>query len=130
MLGSSEQAMDLRDMDTFFRHYLLCALWSSTDNANESGGDPLDDNYGIADFTPDAKAKLREDCVAFVDTNLTDLASIDAKQAGHDFWLTRNGHGAGFWDRGLGALGERLTKASKPYGSCDIVVGDDGMLHI
>lgn len=24
---------------------------------------------------------------------------IPAEQAGHDLWLTRNGHGAGFWDR-------------------------------
>jgi hypothetical protein len=37
--------------------------------------------------------------------------------AGHDFWLTRNGHGAGFWDRDLGEIGERLTKASEAYGS-------------
>lgn len=24
---------------------------------------------------------------------------IDWRQAGHDLWLTRNGHGTGFWDR-------------------------------
>jgi hypothetical protein len=24
---------------------------------------------------------------------------IDWSQAGHDLWLTRNGHGVGFWDR-------------------------------
>ena len=40
--------------------------------------------------------------------------------------LTRNGHGAGFWDRGLGALGERLTRAAKSHGSVDLYVNDDG----
>ena len=30
----------------------------------------------------------------------------DASQASHDFWLTRNGHSTGFWDRGTGALGD------------------------
>jgi len=28
-----------------------------------------------------------------------DLSQFDAAQIGHDLWLTRNGHGAGFWDR-------------------------------
>ena len=28
---------------------------------------------------------------------------------GHDFWLTSQGHGAGFWDRGLGEVGDTLT---------------------
>lgn len=28
-----------------------------------------------------------------------DLADYDMAQVGHDLWLTRNGHGAGFWDR-------------------------------
>jgi hypothetical protein len=28
-----------------------------------------------------------------------DLRQYSAEQLGHDLWLTRNGHGAGFWDR-------------------------------
>jgi hypothetical protein len=28
-----------------------------------------------------------------------DLTQYDPAQLGHDLWLTRNGHGAGFWDR-------------------------------
>lgn len=28
-----------------------------------------------------------------------DLSDYDADQLGHDLWLTRNGHGAGFWDK-------------------------------
>ncbi len=58
-----------------------------------------------------------------------EASGLSSEQAGHDFWLTRNGHGAGFWDRGLGALGERLSKESKPYGSCDLYVGDDGQIY-
>jgi hypothetical protein len=54
----------------------------------------------------------------------------DALEAfGHDFWLTRNGHGAGFWDRGLGALGDRLTDASKPYGEVNLWVDADGSVR-
>lgn len=28
-----------------------------------------------------------------------DLSAFDPAQIGHDLWLTRNGHGTGFWDR-------------------------------
>jgi hypothetical protein len=28
-----------------------------------------------------------------------DLSQFDPVQIGHDLWLTRNGHGTGFWDR-------------------------------
>jgi hypothetical protein len=31
--------------------------------------------------------------------NGIDLSQFDPEQIGHDLWLTRNGHGAGFWDR-------------------------------
>ena len=38
---------------------------------------------------------------------------------GHDFWLTSQGHGAGFWDRGLGEVGDTLTDSVD--GHMDIV---------
>ena len=120
--------MDLSDLDDFFQHYLACALWSSHDNATPEGGDPMDANYGIDDIAPVVLANLKRECADFIEANLADLAGINAEQAGHDFWLTRNGHGAGFWDRGLGALGRRLSDASKVYGSCDLYIGDDGQV--
>lgn len=46
-----------------------------------------------------------------------------------DFWLTRNGHGVGFWDRDVGAVGDRLTKACKKFGETYLYVGDDGKIH-
>jgi hypothetical protein len=50
---------------------------------------------------------------------------------GHDFTLTANHHGAGFWDRGerTGAA-ERLTEASHPYGSIGLERGDDGNVYV
>ena len=47
----------------------------------------------------------------------------------HDFWLTRNGHGVGFWDRDLGEVGDKLTKACE-YTEVDLYVGDDNKLYI
>jgi hypothetical protein len=113
----------------FLEAYIECALWSSTDNADDSGGLPLDENYDESDLAPETRAEFERDCADFQESNADDLAGIDPEQAGHDFWLTRNGHGAGFWDRGLGELGERLSKASKVYGSVDLVIGSDGKIH-
>ncbi len=60
------------------------------------------------------------DCVSFALTQFALLAQVDLGQAfqhGGDFYLTRNGHGAGFWDRGYGNIGTQLSKAAKIYGS-------------
>ena len=109
-------------LDTFTTAYLECALWSSTDNTTESGGYPLDDNYGISDIEIKSLRAMVADCAAFQADNAKDLEGLNSGYCGHDFWLSRNGHGAGFWDRGLGELGDRLHKATKPYGSCDLMV--------
>lgn len=117
----------------FVDGYIECSLWSSHDNADESGGAPLDENYGPEDIAADALQKMQEDCTIFITANLADLMALPAsatpEQCGHDFWLTRNGHGAGFWDRGYGAIGDRLTKACKACGSVDLTVGDDGKIY-
>ena len=44
---------------------------------------------------------LREsviDCLAFYSRIECYLSNDNIALAGHDFWLTRNGHGTGFWD--------------------------------
>lgn len=120
--------------DSFLTGYIECALWSSTDNAYDSGGNPLDSNYDESDLSPECRAEFERECKSFQEANVDDLTAYyatgrDLEHAGHDFWLTRNGHGTGFWDRGLGELGERLSKASKVYGSVDLIVGDDGKIH-
>ena len=48
---------------------------------------------------------------------------------GHDFWLTRCGHGVGFWSRGLGRLGEKLTHLAEQTGDVDLYVGDCGLVY-
>ena len=119
----------INSLDAFTKSYLETALWSSTDESNDQGGDPLDENYSIDDFTVEALRESIDDCKSFQECEVEALEaayghgpSYGPEYAGHDFWLTRNGHGAGFWDRGLGEIGERLTRASKPYGSVYLMV--------
>jgi hypothetical protein len=114
--------------ETFFHAYVDCALWSSTD---WDSGEPLDDTYGADDIAPETLASMRADCADFYASNSEtwQAAGMEDDYAGHDFWLTRNRHGAGFWDRGLGAAGRALTDAAHAYGECDLYVGDDGQVY-
>lgn len=113
------------EQEKFLDGYLKAALWSSTDDNSE----PLDKNYNLEDFSETALEIARKDCAAFQEANATDLEDIDCEQAGHDFWLTRNHHGAGFWDRGHGAKGDRLTEAAHVYGSVDLFVAANGLIY-
>lgn len=123
------------ELDAFTQQYLETALWSSTDNADDSGGAPLDQNYDVDDFDPAFILEAKRECEDFQKAQAKLLAKAyehsgyDEGSAGHDFWLTRCGHGAGFWDRGLGDVGDQLTKACRPYGNVDLYVGDDGKIH-
>lgn len=126
-------------MDQFTQAYIECALWSSTDNSDETGGEPLDRNYSLSDIAPETLTKMTADCEAFqtanadhiTDENMTHSGQYSSDEmAGRDFWLTRNGHGAGFWDGDwVEPVGKLLTDASKAYGSFDLYIGDDKQIH-
>ena len=116
-------------MDAFTRQYIATALWSSMDNYDDQGGEPLDANYGLDDIAQETLESIKEDCVAFQRDHADDISN-DVEQAGHDFWLTRNFHGCGFWDGDWPHdVGERLTEAAHVYGSIDLYVGDDGKIY-
>lgn len=121
--------------DPFIRGYFEAALFSSTDDKDR----PLDANYGIADFAPETVQKMVADCEKFqaecgdllTDENLTFRGRYDAQQrGGHDFWLTREHHGAGFWDGDWKPeAGAKLTEAARKFGPFELYVGDDGKIH-
>ena len=50
-------------MHEMTQHYLICALWSSLDNSDEQGGNPLDENYDLQDFSPEAVERAESDCI-------------------------------------------------------------------
>jgi len=58
-----------QEKQEFVDAYVECALWSSTDESDESGGDPMDDNYDESDIAPEAMAKMQEDCLDFINAD-------------------------------------------------------------
>lgn len=120
-------------MDDFTRQYLATALWSSTDESTPEGGEPMDANYCIEDISAETVAWAQADCDRFraVAGELLDEHD-DAEMGPHDFWLTRNGHGAGFWDGDWPANGDALTALvgwRTGFGEVSLYVGDDGELY-
>lgn len=113
----------LKSRDAFMRGYFEAALWSSLDDDDL----PMDGRYSVSDFSVKAIMEMIHDCKEFQQDNASLLAQAyedpryDEARAGFDFWLTRNRHGAGFWDRGLPYLVWReLTDATRAYGSADL----------
>lgn len=130
----------IAQLDEFTLAYIECALWASTDESTPQGGEPLDANYTIDDIAPEAMDKMIADCQRFQADNAADIAAgpnypdyTVSERAGHDFWLTRNHHGAGFWDGDWPEepeeVGKRLTKAAQCYGEVYLYIGDDGLIY-
>ena len=122
-------------LNNMLRGYLEAALWAS-------GEDGEFDSMSIeTDISPESILKSKEDLKMFLDKAgdevyearwgefLTGEGSMTQDQIGHDFFLTRNHHGAGFWDRGIGDVGDRLTNICKKFGVFDIYVGDNGEIY-
>lgn len=127
----------IKEFAQFLRGYTTALLWSSTDDVD--GETVYLDQYPTSTAADDHSMA---ECLAFFEANRADIdaaaliyvsaqGATGYEMAGHDFALTRNGHGAGFWDGDLpDELGERLTKAAKAAGECWLYIGDDGLVHI
>ena len=111
------------NIDTVLQHYIIAALWSGCDD----DGVPLDINYTKSDIHIDTLNQMRSDCIEFIHDagTLLEESRLSSAQIGHDFWLTRNGHGSGFWDKGLGKIGDDLTDICIKYGTIDLYTAND-----
>jgi hypothetical protein len=120
---------------SFIASYIETALWSST-YGDDNDTRNLDD--GEHDLAPETRKEMETEAGAFYDAhsdqfqydNITrNSEDVDAG-AGHDFWLTRCGHGAGFWDGDwVEPVATQLTNAAHEAGERDLYVGDDGVIY-
>ncbi len=132
VLKLQKQQMVERDCDEFTKAYMLAALWSSDDESDPRGGNPMEDNYSMSDIEQKSWDKIVDDCAKFQEQHakLLEASGLSVEQAGHDFWLTRNRHGSGFWDRDLpDEIGDALTEAAHAFGETGLYVGDDGQIY-
>lgn len=145
--------------DAITTQYLETLLWSETlmgeitvpessglvtagDTFEE--GTPLDriiDVSDVRDLAPDVWKEAESDCEAFAayvedELGFDPFMVFDSMQVAHDFALSRNGHGAGFFDGDYTHEGEQyanaLQRCAKTFGTCglDLYVSDAGELAL
>lgn len=113
-------------LDPFVKAYLETALLSSTD-----GGISLDENYSVEDIAEVSIQQAIKDCNNFKELAGSLLNDPVGESVAHDFWLTRNRHGAEFWYSDYPKdIGERLIDISHSFGECDLYIGYDGYVYL
>lgn len=116
------------DIDQVYLGYAEAALWSTLDE-RDNEFEHLDATCTISDICRVTADSMWEDCEKFVAQNYDDLVAskLDDHDIGHTFWLNRNGHGDGFWDRNLpGDLGKKLDHACESWGEVNLFVNANG----
>jgi len=91
----------MNNLDTFYNSVVTTLLWSSSycpPEDSEEFTEHLDDVFSMEDLDPSSATMLRGLCEEFLVKAGDMVNELGHDQAGHDFWLTIAGHGAGFWD--------------------------------
>jgi hypothetical protein len=113
-------------VEIILEHYLCCALWTNEEL----------DNFSILDIEEESKEQAKKDIEAFL-AKIKPLETGGAigypEQMGHDFWLSRNGHGAGFFDRMEDVYQDQqdvLQEIAETFPERNIFLGDSGKVII
>ncbi len=114
------------------QHAVECLLWSSDTYAAY----PAED---LVELVTKEWEDFRERAEAMgFDAVEHRLLMIDPTQgdewaaAAHDFIMTRNGHGTGFWEAGRwhAPWNQKLTALAKEYGPLDVWIDDENEAHL
>ena len=91
-----------------------------------------DSEFDEADLSRETDEHMRQEARSFFRKYSGSIMDYPEglTQAGHDFWYTRNGHGAGFWENAGDPSADKLDRASRVYGPVDLYLGDDGEVHV
>ena len=136
------------DITQMLNAYVTCALWSRTHTPDDVDNVVDMDSLVTPDeFADETLETMRADCERFIALPdvLAACGPLDDtrgawslfEQIGHDLWLTRNGHGTGFWDR---LDREGFSKAYRDLANLvgwrtdfpeqNLYIGDDGKVYI
>jgi hypothetical protein len=114
----------------------------------DSNGTPLDRNYGITDFDEKSLETLYREFQEFIQVvekqitekigdnwdsidDFYDLMQPSENQTEYDYILTRNRHGAGFWDGDWASeVSQILTDAAQDQFETCVYVGEDGKIYL
>lgn len=98
-----QQIINRFDFSEILNGYLECILWTESDLENDTLENVLVDKT-IFDFTKDSIKRSLDDITKFLNIAVVEAENEliyyvnDPSQLGVYFWLSRNGHGVGFFD--------------------------------
>ena len=137
-VSGTEGALAFHALDLFAQGYITAAFWLG----DEESGIP---DLSFEDLHPETLNRMVDTCAVFQKANEAALkiayeGGREARGgrdpyfpfvAGVDLFLTRNGHGAGYWDSGLvGESGTDLANAARLLGESSLYLGDDRRLYL
>lgn len=92
----------MTDSETMYQAYIEAVYFTDTGDSEQPSNDAI--------LTDLFTCQARNACSNFVEAVRREIDihpnKVNWAQAGHDLWLTRNGHGTGFWDRDNDTYGE------------------------
>lgn len=92
------------------------------------------------EYSEEAEQKIRDDISKFL-CKINSLSLVLTKIIEgigskfedvfpHDLWLSRNGHGSGFFDGDYEGYEDYLQELAREMGGCDAYVGDDNLIYL
>lgn len=139
----TEYAADRKHRHAFLSGYIAAVVWANTYRWDAEG--ELEACEGTrSDLTRKAVVELARDALSFYRDQYAHLADAAERlrggrkctleaawnDLGYLFALSSSGHGAGFFDAGLGHLGDTLQGAARVYGGQDVVYTVPGTLEV
>lgn len=106
--------MDVQEIESAFIDALLFTLPDTKGN-----------------LSPELATRIFNDCNHFLsEASAVGEGDHCTGRLGHDFLMTRNGHGCGFWDGDWDEPSATLlTEIAEKFGPLEVYVGDDGLLY-
>lgn len=110
--------MQLNELDKMVDGYIKAMLFTADEDLIPPKSGQFDDSPYLDRIPRAMREKAKGICKAFAESNLADLGTYDADDAGIDLWFTQNHHGCGFWecDHCNDEEGERLTTNAHAVG--------------
>jgi hypothetical protein len=112
------------DVNKILNSYLETAIWAEESDENDLQGKT------IHEIDKNSKANSAIEIYQFLQKAQQEasdeLNTYDEEAIGHNLWLSRNGHGAGFFDDNNDKL-QNLARNMKPV---DIYLGNDNKIYI
>ena len=116
-------------LDDFTKSYLSIALATS-----HHENTPLNELFDLYDIEENYLVQVKEDCLDF-EVRFGGLlgkaynTGYTAKEAGEDFWLSRNATNTGFELKGLGDIGTQLAQKAQEFGVSEAYKNEDDKIY-